>query len=63
MWQKIEIEIPPEYLAELQKAADDAKITLNSQILVAIAGWVLRRVGTPDVQGTVTEVKGGQETQ
>ena len=59
MWKKAEIEIPSEYFAELQKAADEAQITLNSQICVAIAGWMLRRVGSPDVRGRVTEVKGG----
>ena len=42
---KIELDIPPEYLAELQKAAGAAGISLQSQILVAIAGWYLRRTG------------------
>ena len=59
MWKKVEIELPPEYLTELQKAADEAQITLNSQICVAIAGWMLRRVGSPDAREAVTEVKGG----
>ena len=63
MWKTLEIEIPSEYFAELQKAADEAQITLNSQICVAIAGWMLRRVGSPDARETMTEVKGGQETQ
>ena len=39
MWKKIEVELPPEYLADLQQAADNAGISVNSQILVAIARW------------------------
>lgn len=40
MLKKIEIEIPNDYLVELQKAADSSGFELNTQILIAIAIWL-----------------------
>ena len=39
----IKIEIPDDYLTDLQKAADAADISLDSQVCVAIATWIALR--------------------
>ena len=40
MMKKIEIEIPNDYLVELQRAANKDGFSLNTQILIAIAMWI-----------------------
>jgi hypothetical protein len=40
MMKKIEIEIPDDYLVELQRAASKDGFSLNTQILIAIAIWI-----------------------
>ena len=40
MMKKIEIEIPNDYLVELQRAASKDVFSLNTQILIAIAMWI-----------------------
>lgn len=42
--KKLEIEIPEDYLTELKTAAEEAQITLNSQVMVAIATWIYTRI-------------------
>ena len=40
MMKKIEIEIPDDYLVELQRAASKDGFSLNTQIMIAIAIWI-----------------------
>ena len=43
MWKKIEIELPPEYIAELQKAASESQFTLQTQMMLVIGAWILNK--------------------
>ena len=43
MLKQIEVEIPDDYMAEIKKAAEEADISVNSQLCVAIATWIALR--------------------